>query len=89
MTEFRETAKSDILSARKRTAQMTDAPTLDNTVTALITSVRNGRVNGCEFCAEVSRLNPFDRARALQEFLREYKNVNNFTATTGADDVGA
>lgn len=66
--------------------RMADSPTLDNTVAALITSVRNGRVNGGEFCAEVSRLNPFDRARVLQEFLREYKNVNNFTATTKTDD---
>ena len=86
LPEFQETAKSEMLVARKRPAPMTDAPTLDNTVAALISSVRNGRVNGCEFCAEVSRLNPFDRARVLQEFLREYKNVNNFTPTTGEDD---
>jgi hypothetical protein len=66
--------------------RMAETPILDNTVAALITSVRNGRVNGGEFCAEVSRLNPFDRTRVLEAFLREYKNVNNFTVTTGTDD---
>jgi hypothetical protein len=67
-------------------ARMSDAGTLDNTVAALINSVRSGTVNGGEFCAEVSKLNPFDRARVVQALLREYKDVNNFTPMTGKND---
>jgi hypothetical protein len=67
-------------------ARTTDAPALDNTVDSLINLVRNGRVNGGEFCAEVSRLNPFERARVVQALLREYKDVNNFTPATGTDE---
>ena len=64
---------------------ITDTSSADHTVAALITSVRNGRVNGGEFCAEVSRLNPSDHTRVVQALLEEYKVVNNFTRTTAND----
>ena len=54
-------------------------------VATLLSSVRNGTVTGVEFCAELSRLNPADRARAVSVLLRDYKDLNNFTPATHTD----
>jgi hypothetical protein len=51
-------------------------------VSHLIEAVREGQISGEEFCAEVSRLDSPSRRRLLDALLREYKDVNNFSANT-------
>jgi hypothetical protein len=48
----------------------------------LVGGVRKGKISGARFCTEVSRLDAPDRTQLLNEFLRAYRDVNNFTSVT-------
>ena len=56
-------------------------------VAELLEAVRNGSITGEYFCAEVSKLEMPDRTRVLDALLREYKDLNNFTPTTGSEPI--
>jgi hypothetical protein len=55
-------------------------------VAALLRSVHRGEITGERFCAAVSDLDMADRTRLLAGLLRDYKDLNNFQATTGSKD---
>ena len=52
-------------------------------VDQLLRDVRNGELTGSCFCVEVSKLEMPDRTRLLAALLRDFKDLNNFTPTTG------
>jgi hypothetical protein len=62
------------------------APAEQDRVVTLLEAVRQGAITGDRFCAEISQLEMAQRTRLLSGLLREYKDLNNFTPTTGSED---